>query len=244
MWTSIREAADLLVPTSCLACRGPAGPLCSACGAVLDTERAPSERMLSDALRVVSAARYDGTVRDLILALKRRHRRGAAALLAPLLIDALRLLLRGGPAGEVLLIAPPPAYRRRVARGFDPIRLIAQRAGAPPVRAVRRIRRSVDQIGLGRAGRERNLVGSFRARGSLAGSRVVLIDDVLTTGSTLAELARAVREAGGTVLGAATVAHTPRRGAPRRAAPDARDPPKVLGANLRRRDGGQGSTLG
>jgi ComF family protein len=242
MWNHLRAAAELLVPSSCLVCRGTAGPLCPGCAAAFAREPAPSERRLAG-LRVVSAARYDGTARALILALKRRHRRSAAALLAPLLALALRILLDGDDRC-VVLVAPPSAYSRRVARGFDPVRLIAHRAGTRADPAVRRIRRASDQIGLGRAGRERNLVGAFRARRSLAGLRVVLIDDVLTTGSTLGELARAVRAAGGQVVGAVTVAYTPRRGAPRRTDQDARHPRKVLGANLRRQSGDERSTLG
>ncbi|NQX27006.1 ComF family protein [Microbacteriaceae bacterium VKM Ac-2854] len=238
MWHSLSEALDLLIPSSCLCCRGPSGPLCSGCAAAFARERAPSERMLAG-IRVVSAARYDDTVRALLLALKRRHRRGAAALL----VDALRILL-AGDSRPVILIAPPSAYSRRVARGFDPVSVIAHRAGTRADPVLRRVRRASDQIGLGRAGRERNLVGAFRARRTLAGVRVALIDDVLTTGSTLDELARAVRAAGGEVIGAATVAYTPRRGAPRRSDQDARHPRKVLGGNVRRRDGDEGSTLG
>lgn len=88
---------------------------------------------------------------------------------------------------------------------------------APVLRVVRRL---ADQAGLDARARAANLAGAFAARDgpvrslvapSLAGRTVVLLDDVLTTGATLAEAARAVREAGGVVRGAAVVAATRRR---------------------------------
>lgn len=235
---AIGDALDLLLPSSCLSCRESRGPLCPGCRGRLAGECRPLERAVpvpGGALRVVSAAPYAGSTRALILALKRRGRRGAARLLAPLLLAALRLLLDGcaEPSGTVLVAAPPTSYARRVARGFDPVRLIARRAGLPPPVALRRVRSVARQSTLGRGARERNLVAAFRVTSPVRGHRVVLIDDVVTTGSTLRELARAVRESGGEVLGAATAAHTPGPGTPRRGASDAQHPPKVLAGNVR-----------
>ncbi|NQX14184.1 ComF family protein [Microbacteriaceae bacterium VKM Ac-2855] len=233
---AIREAGRVLVPFSCLGCGDADGPLCAGCVSALAAERAPVERTVgAEPIRVVSAAAYDGVVRELILALKERHRRPAASLLAPLLAASVRAILEGqrGEPGSVLLVSPPSSYARRVARGFDPVHLLVRRAGGRPSAVLRRDRRAVDQVGLGRGGRRRNLVGAFRSRHELRGVRVVLVDDIVTTGSTLEELARAVRAAGGTVLGAATVAQTPRRGAPRRSSPDARHPQNILGGNAR-----------
>ncbi|MEU6748450.1 phosphoribosyltransferase family protein [Spirillospora sp. NPDC046719] len=107
-------------------------------------------------------------------------------------------------------------------RGHDPMRQAVAvavhrlRAGGVPVVALgglRQCRRVADQAGLGAKARRENLNGALEAvaRAPLAGRRVVLVDDVVTTGASLAEAARALREAGADVAAAATVAATPLR---------------------------------
>jgi predicted amidophosphoribosyltransferase len=71
-------------------------------------------------------------------------------------------------------------------------------------------RRVADQAGLGAAARQQNLAGAFRLRRPISTGAAVLVDDLVTTGSSLAEAARVLREAGIPVLGAATVAATVR----------------------------------
>jgi predicted amidophosphoribosyltransferase len=80
-------------------------------------------------------------------------------------------------------------------------------------------RRSAEQKALSIRARAANREGSLRAVRRLDGRRFLLVDDVLTTGATLGEAARALRAAGGSVVGAATLAYTPRRS---RTPPDAR----------------------
>lgn len=107
-------------------------------------------------------------------------------------------------------------------RGHDPMRQAVAvavhrlRAGGVPVVALgglRQCRRVADQAGLGAKARRDNLNGALEAvaRAPLAGRRVVLVDDVVTTGASLAEAARALREAGADVAAAATIAATPLR---------------------------------
>ena len=99
-------------------------------------------------------------------------------------------------------------------RGFRVVELIAARAGLAPQRVLRATGTAADQRGLRSADRERNVRGSMRARTprALEGRRVLLVDDVVTTGATLREAARALAAAGATVVGAATVASTPLKG--------------------------------
>jgi predicted amidophosphoribosyltransferase len=95
------------------------------------------------------------------------------------------------------------AYRRR---GYDPVRLLAPSA----LRVLEVARETSVQKSLDVTERARNRAGSLRARRSLAGLRLAIVDDVMTTGSTLDEAARALREAGAEVVGAVTLAATPR----------------------------------
>ncbi|MEU8778869.1 phosphoribosyltransferase family protein [Streptomyces sp. NPDC048606] len=123
-------------------------------------------------------------------------------------------------AGRELVLVPVPSARRTVrARGHDPARRIALaasarlRAAGVPARVVPLLepcRPVEDQAGLGAARRFENLAGALRVRpGGLraaAGARILLVDDLITTGATLAEAARALRAAGAAPEAAAVVA--------------------------------------
>ncbi len=103
--------------------------------------------------------------------------------------------------------------RRLRARGFNPAselaRAIARPIGARlAVGALERVRDTPTQTGLDRAARRRNVRGAFRARAPLP-ARIWLVDDVVTTGSTLAEAARALRRAGARTVIGLCAARTP-----------------------------------
>jgi predicted amidophosphoribosyltransferase len=89
------------------------------------------------------------------------------------------------------------------------------------VRALRQRRRVSDQAGLGARGRAANVAGAFAVRrpllgGLRAGARVVVVDDVVTTGASAAEAVRVLRAHGAVVLGVSAIAWTPLRGGERR----------------------------
>ncbi|WP_345622004.1 ComF family protein [Streptomyces ziwulingensis] len=209
-----QDLADLVLPAECGGCGRPRSVLCGRCGAVLSGAAPCRVRPVpepSGLPEVYAAARYEDEVRAVLLAHKER---GVLALAAPLgaaLAGAVRAGLGEQRArGAPVLLVPVPSSRRVVrARGHDPARRIAlaaagglRRSGTPArVVAVLRQRRSVaDQSGLGSQQRLANLAGALAvvpggARLLREGGPVVLVDDLMTTGASLLEAARAVRTA-------------------------------------------------
>ncbi|MCP9950517.1 phosphoribosyl transferase [Actinomadura madurae] len=163
-------------------------------------------------------AAYEGPLRTILGAYKERGRTALSVPLGEALATAVRAALTPGP--DPPLVVWVPSGRRAVRRrGHDPLRGAVEAAvrrlresGVPvtAVDALRQRRRVADQVGLSVAQRAANLAGAIEARGTLAGRPVLLVDDVVTTGASLAEAARALRAAGADVTGAATIAATPR----------------------------------
>lgn len=196
MHPALLDALAVLLPVQCAGCGAADRSVCDACRAVL---RQPVIHSRTPAgLPVRSAVRYEGVARSLVLAFKEDNRTDVARTLRSHLTP-----LRD-PA--LTLVAVPPsrqAYRRR---GYDPVRLLS----GPALRALEVARQSSAQKSLTEADRARNRAGSLRARGAIAGLRVAVCDDVMTTGSTLDEAARALRAAGAEVVEGITFAATPR----------------------------------
>ncbi|AWT43625.1 MULTISPECIES: ComF family protein [Streptomyces] len=216
-----QDLTDLVLPAECGGCGKPRTVLCPECRAAL-TGAVPSRvRPVPEppGLPVVhAAARYADEVRAVLLAHKER---GALALAAPLgaaLARAVRAGLESAGGRQVLLVPVPSARGAVRARGHDPVRRTAlaaasdlRRSGMPMrVAAVLRQRRPVaDQSGLDSRQRQENLAGALSVVSGggrlLATGSVVLVDDLMTTGASLAEAARAVREAVSAEAGSAEV---------------------------------------
>lgn len=199
---------ELVLPVDCAGC-GTAGPaLCRDCRVRL---RAVTTVRHISGMPVVSGLRYAGVVQPVVVAFKNEGRTGLAGPLAEALREAVAAAV-APVAGDDLLLVPMARTRRSaVERGYDPVRLLLRRARLPHTDALRLVRRPQDQLRLGREDRFANLANGMAARIPLDGRRVLLVDDVVTTGATLIEAARSVHAAGGQVLGAATVASTPLR---------------------------------
>jgi len=180
--------------------RGPAAPahLCGAC---------TNDRPEYDYAR--SAAVYEGALREALHAFKFSGKRALARPLGDLAVEQCVASL---PDGIDAAIAVPLARERERERGFNQAALIAEPLSAhmsvPARPLLERVRYTTTQTAFDRAERMENLHNAFRLRKKMnvRELRVLLIDDVLTTGATLSECARVLKQAGASEVHAATAA--------------------------------------
>lgn len=211
------------MPTWCAGCGHVPGDLCPACVPRLAVPRAVA-RAVPGLPAVHAAAAYDGPVRAAVIAYKERGRLALAAPLGAALARAVDAAAANAPPGGPLLLVPvPTTSARRRERGYDALHHLTTRAVRDLVRngrdvryapVLRHVRPVADQAGLDARARAANLAGALAVRtGCVPDVRampVIVVDDVLTTGATLAECARALRTAGAVVVAGAVVAATPR----------------------------------
>jgi ComF family protein len=229
-----RGLLGLLYPEVCAACTAALGPdesdFCADCRTALSTDpHATCPRCAStvgphtygcpqcrnDAFHfdgVLRMGPYDGLLREQILRMKSDSGEVLAELLASLFADALAARLRSWPVNWVMPV--PLHWRRRWSRGFNQSELlaweVARRLDVPcRPRWLRRIRHTPYQVGQSAAARRENVKNAFaaRSRAELKANAVLLIDDVLTTGSTASEAAKALKQAGAAQVWVAVLAH-------------------------------------
>ncbi|MFI7340127.1 ComF family protein [Streptomyces sp. NPDC050085] len=205
-----QDLSDLVLPAQCAGCGRSRTSLCARCSAALRgaAPRRVRPRPEPAGLPVVhAAAPYRDAARAALLAHKERGALGLAGPLGAALAGAVRAGLPPAGAGAVALVPVPSAPRAVRARGHDPTRRIAYAAAAElrragvraRVLAVLRQRRAVaDQSGLDARQRLVNVTGALQVVGGGGGlltevGRIVLVDDLMTTGASLAEAARAIR---------------------------------------------------
>jgi predicted amidophosphoribosyltransferase len=190
-----------LLPVCCGGCGAAGWVVCPAC--VAGMHRAPDggpDPPGLDSCRSLLA--YAGPARALVQAVKYANNRAAVRWLA----DGLAPLM---PPVDLVTWAPTSSSRRR-RRGYDQAELLARalaRRLGRPVRATLGRRAGPAQTDLGRVGRLAH--PGFDARRPLGGLRVIVVDDVATTGATLAAAARALRQAGAAEVHGATAASAP-----------------------------------
>lgn len=227
------QSLDLLCPPRCVFCRADvadpavaAAVVCEGCGDRLsvDRDRCPacgSPRAAGDCRcggrcrewdGIVVLAGYDGDVREAVLAAKRPAGDLLAAGLATLLVHGHRERLLGWAVD--LVVPVPMHWGRRVKRGGSLADGLARRIASElrlPCRGVlQRTRATVMQNELEPHLRRANVSGAFRGDRRAAGRRVLLVDDVTTTGSTLAACSEALADAGAAAVFAAAVARADR----------------------------------
>ncbi|HEY1545093.1 MAG TPA: ComF family protein [Xanthobacteraceae bacterium] len=222
---SLRFVLDFALPPLCPACRGVlghTGGLCAICWSklsfiappycerlgtpfaydpgpgVLSTEAATDPPAFG---RARAAVRYDDVASALVHALKYGDRLDLAPTMGRWMAQAGRELTEGADA----LVPVPLHWRRLWARRFNQAatlaRTISQANGVPVLDdALKRVRATPQQVGLNRAGRSTNVQGAFAVpearQAAVAGRRLVLIDDVFTSGATVDSCTRALLRAG------------------------------------------------
>jgi len=229
------RAVDLLLPPACPACRGASGsgaalcadcwasvrflapPLCPVLGTPFAHEMRPgivSAAVLADPppfARARSAVVYEDTARRLVHALKYRDRHEVAGFMAKAMMRAGRELL----VDSELIVAVPLHARRLWLRRFNQAALLADRIGresgiAVQPMALKRIRRTRQQVGLSGREREANVRGAFRVampeKPVIASRRVLLVDDVYTSGATARAASRALMRGGAAAVDVLTFA--------------------------------------
>jgi ComF family protein len=220
--------ARLVLAQDCVLCRAPSGdaPVCAGCAADLPRipEACPRCALPSPGGRLCGACivhppAFDATVAawryaDQAAALVHAFKYGGRLALAGFLAHA--LAARIGPLPAVDAIVPMPLAPERLAgRGFNQSVEVA-RLLAPPLRvplavhAARRVRGTADQTGLDAEARRANVRGAFAVVADVRGRSVALVDDVMTTGATLNELAGTLKRAGATRVDNWVVARTVR----------------------------------
>ena len=205
----LREAADVLWPVTCVGCGVSATSLCDGC---LGRWR-PRRSLLGVQAPLIALGDYDGDLKSAVLACKERGSVAATRALARSLAD-------GCPAADAVAVVPPSrAGVRR--RGFHCVEWlaaeIARRRGLRIVRmrfttgAVPGSQKQRSRDERLSAARELEPVRRLGRASDLSGVRVLVVDDVVTTGATMLAAGRAVQDAGAEFVGGAAIARTLRR---------------------------------
>lgn len=219
---------DALFPPFCLACEQRGSWFCSSCVSEAEIlplgwcvgcgRRASATTTLCQACRrqlkltsLTSCFAYRGSVEALIRSIK--FKPAAVGLDVLLHLPTVRERFRLPPG--VVVVPIPCAPARELRRGFNQAERLAHGLiGSANVRLAHQLERTRDapaQVGLGAAARATNAAGLYRWTGPmLVGQRVLLVDDVCTTGATLGAAAAALRQAGARWVHAVTIAQTPR----------------------------------
>jgi ComF family protein len=204
------ELLNLLLPTPCCGCKKLGAILCVEChNALIGSPRKVSRETL-DGWAFCS---FDESVSRILNAFKEEGQTRVAASLATKMLPLLANFTATYPEHKgLVLVSVPSRSKSFIKRGFVPARVLAQQiarqSGNRSVAALKFIREVEDQASLGSRERSTNLVESMSSNFPLRSYRVLIIDDIVTTGATIREAARALSAAGAEVVGFLTFAET------------------------------------
>lgn len=217
-WRALREdLADLVLARACAGCESPGTVLCTSCWAVLTRDLV--ERDLPDGTPALAGTSYRGIGKSVVIAHKEHGWHALTPMLGILLARAVTALTDA----PVALVPIPPHAHSLARRGTDPLADIVDsaarslRAIGQPATRVPLLIRSRDHVSMKHLDREQRrqaiaLSFTIGPRHRNESGEIVIVDDVITTGTTVAEARRALEGAGSAVCGTAAVASTPLRG--------------------------------
>ncbi len=207
----LRNLNELIFPSRCISCGALGLALCSQCRRGWNPHFYQIEIGRDDAtcLTVYSSVLYSTVAQKIILGAKESHLKACDLLVSEAITHSLRRLLAKSSIDFLIPIPSRESAARLRGRQFitDISQGASQAFSIPIASPLRHRRRVKDQTGLDLQARWNNVEGAFVVEGEhgLRGN-VLLIDDLVTTGATLSEAARALRYAGITVIGAVTAA--------------------------------------
>ena len=230
-----RAFVEAVFPAVCPGCGTPAEPVCRSCAETLRVPPALPPPAGVD--RWLAPFAYEGVARELVARLKYWRTRATVPWLAS---NMARLVVAAGAETDAGVVTwTPTTMSRRRARGFDHAEVLARalaRNLGLPARPMLRRRPGPPQTG--RPAAARRAGPRFDAHTGAFSRRVLLVDDVATTGATLAAAAEALRRAGVTSVVAVTAARTPRPGTVPRVSPKPPAYTRPMAAGSRRENAG------
>lgn len=202
-WTSFSRAADWLYPAQCALCarlgEPPVCPVCESEMRPLEALEQKEDKLLSFRL---SAFEYEGRAAQAVKRLKYSRATSLGAFMG----SAVHSAANAAGVADRVVLPIPIHWSRRAIRGFNQAEMIAEPFANLRRGVLLRVKATASQAGLNAEQRRRNLTGAFEVRGRVDGQRVLLVDDVLTTGQTGRECAKVILAAGAIDVGLVTFA--------------------------------------
>lgn len=205
---------DLVLPLACGGCGAPSTRWCEACACAFSADPVVVTTRFDPGVPVLSLGRYAGARRQAIVTMKDRGRRDLTVPLGLALARGLDRLLRWQLVERPVTLVPAPTrWMSARGRGGDPVTALAMVAARiPGVQLASMLRMTSgarDSVGLSISARQQNVAGRIALRrGPKPGTELVLVDDVVTTGATVAESVRVLKSAGFRVAAVLTLTYS------------------------------------
>ncbi|TDZ83065.1 DNA utilization protein GntX [Mycobacteroides salmoniphilum] len=205
---------DLMLPLACGGCGAPSTRWCEACACAFSAEPVVVTTRVDPGVPVLSLGRYAGARRQAIVTMKDRGRRDLTVPLGAALARGVGELLRWHLLEQPVTLVPAPTrWIAARGRGGDPVTAVAMVATRiPGVRVASLLRMKMgarDSVGLSISARQHNVAGRVALRRApRPATELVLVDDVVTTGATVAESVRVLKSAGFRVAAVLTLTYS------------------------------------